>query len=436
MSNSPEQPAGASAEPSVAEVLAADFLARDEAGGQPQLVEWSRQLQDAPDRAEFRQLVQDALGARDSLPRPVRAGVVVGGLWRIEEELGSGGTGLVYKALDLRTGSHVALKILTAAAGRDLAPQSRFVIEARALAAFAHKRIVAVQDFGNDGDLRFLVSKLVKGASFDELLRRVRLRAAPGTDGGQLAPRSGRALTDALTDALAGPLTPEGLTLAGKSWWKAVATLVSDAAATVEAAHACGVAHRGLKPGNLMLRADGTVVVLDFGLEGTLEHGAAQLERGLFGRADFGVPERAHGETTADPPRADIYQLGLVLHELLTLHRAFDGRDVRSTLRQIDHGGITPPRAHDARIPPELDAICTKATELAPERRYPTMHALHADLQLYLDGRKLPVAVRDSQVANSWMRARYALRRHRGPILIAVTGLLVAAALAGSLRGG
>ena len=265
----------------------------------------------------------------------------------------------------------------------------------------------------------------------DEVLASVRrLVTAAGTSAGKRPGLLREALGPADHAGLAGP-ADEAL------WHRAAARVVREAAHTVEAAHAAGVVHRDIKPKNVMLRQDGTPVLLDFGLAGACEAGSSDLTQGLFGTTCYLAPEQAASGHVGNDRRSDVYQLGVLLHEMLTLTRAFEGSGPSELMRKIAKGERARPSERDASLPFELEAICLRAMELDPARRYQTARALREDLDRWLGGVELPHAARGGRVARLVRGSRYAARRHK--VAVAAGAALLLGASIGALlwvRGG
>jgi len=339
--------------PRTPEDLAAAFLVRQADGEAPDLDAWCARLGDESSRAAFRQLVADASRAQLAMPLRVGPGTLLAGRYALRRELGAGGTGRVYEADDRQLGARVALKVLADFSPLDLGPQTAYVREAAALAALARPDIAAVRAFGSEGTLRFLVEDLVEGRSLAE----------------RLSAREAR-----LPDAEAG------------AWWRTAAGIARDVASAVQAAHALGILHRGLKPENIMLRADGRAVVLDFGLRAAHDRADGAFVRGLFGNVASLPPELARPGAGGPDPRQDVYQLGLVLYELLTGRRPFAQGGHATLVERISLGDLPRPRALDARVPAALEAVCLRALEVDPQRRQPSMTALREDLHRFLGG--------------------------------------------------
>jgi serine/threonine protein kinase len=262
------------------------------------------------------------------------------GAYEVVSILGAGGMGEVYRARDTKLSRDVALKILPAAFTTDPDRLTRFKREAVVLASLNHPNIAAVYGFEDSGETLALVMELVEGDDLSTLIQRGTFSVA---DTIQIA----RQLAEAL-----------------------------------EAAHESGIIHRDLKPGNIKVRTDGTVKVLDFGLakamspdtvpgtenaqnSPTLTARATQLGM-IIGTAAYMAPEQAKGRPV--DKRADIWAFGVVLYEMLTGRRAFDGEDVSTTLAAVlmkDPEWTALPKD----TPPGLSALIHRCLERDPKAR-------------------------------------------------------------------
>ena len=246
-----------------------------------------------------------------TLESPVHAvanGTVIAGHYEIVEKLGKGGMGEVFRALDKNLGRHVAIKVLPEEFSTDLERLARFEREAKLLAALNHPNIAAVYGFEEAKGFRFLVMELVEGETLKTRL-----------DRGALS----------MDDAL---------------------EICRQVAEGLEAAHEKGVIHRDLKPGNIMITAEGKVKILDFGLAKAFEGETAGVDIAnsptitakmtepgvILGTAAYMSPEQARGRSV--DKRADIWAFGCVLYEGLTGRRAFHGETVSDTLAHILKG--------------------------------------------------------------------------------------------------
>ncbi|WP_248964048.1 serine/threonine-protein kinase [Sphaerisporangium perillae] len=248
--------------------------------------------------------------------------------YRLDEPLGRGGMGEVWRATDEVLNRPVAVKLLLAEAVSSSSAAARFRQEAQATARLNHANVVAVHDFGEAGDRLFLVMELIEG----------------------------RSLADHL--AATGPLSVAEVTRIG-----------AQAAAGLAAAHRLGVIHRDIKPGNLLLTADGTVKVVDFGIARLADQAAAALTRtGLIvGTSTYLAPERALGGDAG--PASDVYALGCVLYELLAGHPPFRGDTSTAVLYQHVQVAPAPPRRLRGDLPPALDDLLMRLLAKKPDAR-------------------------------------------------------------------
>jgi serine/threonine-protein kinase len=266
------------------------------------------------------------------------------GRYKIIEEIGSGGMGVVYRARDERLDRDVALKVLNPGALTGEEARMRFRREALALARLNHPNIGSIFDFDSEDGTDFLVMEFVSGPTLAARLA-------------------------------SGPLSE-----------KQAATIGMQIAAALEEAHEQGLIHRDLKPGNVMLTAKGTAKVLDFGLAKLLapsgdDEATRDLTqtRGTVGTLPYMAPEQLRGE--AVDPRADIYSLGLILYELVTGHRAYPENQAALLVDSILRQAPVAPRAIEGRISAEFERIILKCIEKNPDDRYQSALELEVDLR-------------------------------------------------------
>jgi predicted Ser/Thr protein kinase len=249
------------------------------------------------------------------------------GRYELAEVIGRGGMGTVYRAVDLVLGRAVAVKVLPGQlADQDPSHVARFEREARAAAALSHPAVVAVYDTGSDEATRFIVMEFVAGKSLAALLREE------------------------------GPLDP------GRA-----VSIAEQVAAALAAAHAAGIVHRDIKPANVMVREDGSVKVLDFGLARALDASALTQSASVLGTAAYMSPEQALGKPADE--RSDIYSLGCLLYALLVGGPPFAGEAAAAILNQHAHLAPSPVRSFNGRVSPALDALVTQMLAKAPDER-------------------------------------------------------------------
>jgi len=280
------------------------------------------------------------------------------GDFRLVREIARGGMGVVYLARQRSLDREVAVKVLPAHLTRTQKQVDRFQREAHSLARLQHPLIVPVHAIGQEGENHWFAMDFIRGRSLDDELRL--LRGA--------GPEGERSIL---------PHT------ASSEYLATVARLVQRLAEALDYAHGQGVVHRDVNPKNILLDRDGTPHLVDFGL--SLDHQMAPLTQsgGIAGTPHYMSPEQAGSRGPADH-RVDVFGLGVVLYELLTRERPFDGATLEEVLHEILSRDPVPIRARDPRVARDLETICGKAMAKNPEARYRTAGELAADLRRFL----------------------------------------------------
>jgi len=371
------------------EQLLAEFWSRRDAG---EVLQPSEFLAAHPEHAlQLRPALQALLGVASMLPT-VEMPTQIGG-YEVRGRLGRGATGEVFAVVDAN-GAPRALKRLLPHIGPVARAQQRLQREAEILRALHHRGIVEIFDVGEDeaaGGVPFVVMEQIDGRSLAEVVTAARATAAH-----DLA-------------ELPGP----------GDRWQRVARCVARLAAAVAAAHEVSVLHRDLKPGNVLLRGDGTPVVVDFGL--AADAGSATLTGtgDILGTPHYMAPEQARGEPAT--VASDVYGLGTILYELLTLQPPRHGSDPLQVLDLVRSVPPPGPRAVQPSVPRELDLIARRAMAFRPGHRYATAAALGHALELVAQGGR-PVGLTlgvPQRLDDAW-------RRHKRPLLGAAGVLFVA----------
>jgi serine/threonine protein kinase len=341
--------------------------------------------------------------------------------------------GVVYEAQQVSLGRRVALKVLPFAAALDPRQRQRFQLEAQAAAHLHHPHIVPVFAVGREQGVHFYAMQFIEGRSLAGVVRELRRQAQARADADRSSPTGAQ-------DAAGGPgpagkerVPGEGLTPApvsstrDRAFFRAVARLGLQAAEALEHAHALGVIHRDVKPGNLLIDGRGELYVTDFGLARFLDDPGPTRTGDLMGTLAYMSPEQALGRREVDH-RADIYSLGATLYELLTLHTAFQGRDRQELLRKIAQDEPVRPRRLNPAVPRDLETIILKAMEKERSGRYATAKDLADDLRRFLADE--PVRARRPNLLE---KAAKWSRRHRSVVATAAVLLPLTMAVAGGL---
>ncbi len=287
---------------------------------------------------------------------------VLGGRYRVEARIGSGGMAEVYRGVDTVLDRTVAIKILLPQFARDASFVERFRREAQAAARLNHHNIVGIYDSGSDGETQFIVMEFIEGRTLADFL----------SAGGHFTPVHAAEVTEKVCEALA-------------------------------YAHVAGVIHRDIKPANIMVTRKGVVKVMDFGIARIVAGPeTAPQTSAVLGTAAYISPEQAQGQPVDG--RSDIYSLGAVLYETLTGRPPFTGDSpVAVAYKQVNEAP-TPPSQVNADVPPRLDAVVMRSLAKNPANRYQTADEFRADLERVRQGQDveatplLPVGAEATQV--------------------------------------
>ncbi len=317
-------------------------------------------------------------------------GALLGDRYRLDERIGAGGMGEVWRATDTVLGRVVAVKTVLPALLDDPGFVRRFLAEARAMAGVRHRGVVTIHDYHGDAGGAYLVMEHVEGESLSQTLARH------------------------------GRLTAES-TLA----------MVAQTAEALQAVHDRDIVHRDVKPGNLLVRLDGTVVLTDFGIARAQDHTSLTTPGGILGTPSYLAPEQVLGKP-ADA-RSDVYALGVVAYECLAGRRPFTGDNPFAVAMQRV---AQPPPPLDADVPAPVAALVERALAVDPEQRWPSAAALAAAALGVLNGvSPEPGAVSrgphtSGGTGQSQESGRMPVRR-RIPVIVAAAVVLAGGGLAG-----
>src|SRR5262245_27791912 len=272
------------------------------------------------------------------------------GHYEIRSRIGAGGMGEVYLAEDIKLRRKVALKLLSADLTRDADRLRRFEQEAQAASALNHPNILVIYEIGTEGDAHFIATEFIEGETLRQHLHREQLSIHECLD---------------------------------------IATQVTSA---LSAAHRAGIIHRDIKPENIMIRPDGYVKVLDFGLAKLTEQHSSSIDTEaptvanantdpgtVLGTLNYMSPEQARGKPL--DARSDIFSLGVVIYEMVAGRAPFEGETSSDVMGFILHKEPAPLARYTPEVPAELDRIVAKALTKDKEDRYQTARDLLIDLK-------------------------------------------------------
>ena len=301
--------------------------------------------------------------------------------YEVQTVLGHGGMGVVYKAWHRGLQRPVALKMLLAGEFARSEERERLLREAKAVASLRQVNIVQVYDVGDLNGRPYFTMEFVEGGN--------------------------------LAQKLAGTPQPA----------RQAAALVATIAEAIHVAHQSGLVHRDLKPGNILLTANGIPKITDFGLARSLaDEGGLTLSGVTLGTPSYMAPEQARGRKNTMGPAVDVYALGAILYEMLTGRPPFLAESASATVQQVLADDPVPPSRLNPQVPRDLETIGLKCLRKEPERRYASAAALADDLRRFERGE--PITARP--VGRIERLARWARRR---PTAAALAGVLPLAAL-------
>ena len=267
-------------------------------------------------------------------------GQILDDRYMILETIGEGGMAMVYKALDQRLNRNVAVKIMRDDMAADEEFRSRFCAEAHAVAMLSNPNIVAVYDVSHSDDIEYIVMELVDGITLRQYMDR-----------------------------------------RGAMAWREVMHFSRQVAKALEHAHERGIIHRDIKPQNIMLLRDGTIKVGDFGIA-ALENEIHENNGQAIGSIYYIAPEQARGEYP--DARSDLYSLGIVMYEMLTGRKPYDGDSIGEVAIKHMNAKPQPPHELAKDIPPELERITLKAMSANLSARYQNAREMLDDFDAFV----------------------------------------------------
>ncbi len=359
------------------------------------------------------------------------------GDFRILQEVGRGGMGIVYEAEQISLCRRVALKVLPTASMLDPRSLQRFRNEAQAAAALHHSQIAPIFGVGCERGVHYYAMQFIDGLTLAEIISNLRVGAGLPASPYEIhesaesdsetrfesTPNAPNGLSDADTEVMEALSTETSGNSAAR--FRRLAGLFAQVADALDHAHDLGVTHRDIKPANLMLDRLGRIWVTDFGLARIEGAGNLTMTGDLVGTLRYMSPEQTLAKPVGVDHRTDIYSLGITLYELLALTPAFNGTGRQELARQISMDEPTSLRKRNPAIPNDLETIVVKATQKIPGERYQTAVEFAADLRRFVDDRHI-VARRPSLGVRTsrWIK-------HRKGIVATVSILLLLASVVG-----
>jgi serine/threonine protein kinase/TRAP-type C4-dicarboxylate transport system substrate-binding protein len=357
------------------------------------------------------------------------------GPYRILREIGRGGMGIVYEAVQVLVEKRVALKVLPLQPPADARQLERFFREARITAGLHHPNIVPVLDVGQIADSAYFAMQYIDGHGLDRILRLMQPSEQPpdlpaftlNSQPYQVLPEGAKAIgKDNAVRETAGRIRA-GVPARWEDYLKWVAQLGIQAAAGLAYAHEHKLIHRDIKPSNLLLGKKGTLWIADFGLARSQDDPALTMTGVLLGTPRYMSPEQAEAARRQVDHRSDIYSLGATLYELLTWRPVFEGKTPQEILLAILVRDPVAPRRLRPSIPADLETIVMKAMARRPEDRYQSARALAEDLERWVQLK--PIRARRAgpvRHALGWCRRNLKVV---AAVMVVATALVIAGSL-------
>jgi serine/threonine protein kinase len=276
----------------------------------------------------------------ETIRAPVKelaTGAILAGRYQVIEELGQGGMGRVYRVLDQKLDEEVALKLIKPEIAGDKETIDRFHNELRLARKIAHRNVGKMYELMEDAGTHFITMEYVPGQDLRGLVRQM----------GQLT--AGKAVS--------------------------IAKQVCDG---LEEAHRLGVVHRDLKPGNILIDKDGNARIMDFGIARSLSGKSITGAAVMIGTPEYMSPEQVEGKDVDQ--RSDIYSLGVILYEMVTGRRPFEGETPLSVAHKQKYEASPDPRQLNAQLPDDLSRTILRCLEKDKEKRYQSAEELSAEL--------------------------------------------------------
>lgn len=308
--------------------------------------------------------------------------------YEIIRPLGEGPIGSVFEARRISDGRLVAIKVLSGWPGLTTRALKRIRLHVKTTGRLSHPGLVRFESYAESGLTPYLVMERIKGPSFDQIIREMKVERANREQAQPAKPKNEQPKNEqakneqAKNDRNGEPNSPVD--------FKKFASALATAAEALDHAHRTGLFHHDIKPSNLILGEENEVFVTDFGLANLLQQAGMMIGDQFRMQPQYSSPEQESSRGRAADHRSDIYSLGSVLYELLTLRRPIEFEEAKNGSRLSTENKIpVRPRKIDSRIPRDLQTICLKALEQSPEERYQSAGHMAKDLRAFADERRI-----------------------------------------------
>lgn len=308
----------------------------------------------------------------------MQLGSLLAGRYEIQERLGFGGMGSVYKARDRELDRCVAIKVIRPELAEDSEILRRFKQELILARQVTHRNVIRIFDLGEDRGTKFITMEYIDGQNLKTIVAEK-----------------------------------------GKLPYEESSAIVQQVCFALEAAHAEGVVHRDLKPSNIMIDRNGKVSVMDFGIARSVGPGGMTITGMLVGTPEYMSPEQVKGEHV--DARSDLFSLGLILYELLTDKKPYPGGSSESVMFRRTAEKPRPALEADPSVPPALSDVVSKCLEIDPGKRYPSARQISEDLERWKQGAPEPVWV-------TLLRSARRIHPRRFGVVVASLAVILAAA--------
>ncbi|MFQ5505714.1 MAG: protein kinase [Planctomycetota bacterium] len=321
---------------------------------------------------------------------------------QLVEKLGGGGMGVVYRAVQTSLGRSVALKLVRPELLYFDGARDRFRREVEAAARLRHPDIVPIYSVGEEQGIPYFAMELIEGQSLGQVLR-----CLEGRNPNEVRPED-------LNRIIGSEAFGAG------SWIETCLRIARRVAGALAHAHLAGIAHRDVKPSNIMLDKDGRVLLVDFGLARADDAGKLTLTGAAVGSPLYLPPEKLRGDPGLSAPRQDVYSLGVTLYETLGLCHPFSGASLEDTHRRVVEADPVRLRTRVRGLPWDVETVCQTAMDPDPRRRYPSAVELERDLDNLLHFRRI-----EAERPGLFLRGRRWVQRHPTSSVGLVLGFLL-----------